>query len=135
MQLNPHLSFNGHCEAAFRFYEKFLGGNITVMMTYGESPAAGQVPAGWRQKIIHATLTLGSQRLTGADTLPDHYQRPQGLSVLLNITDAPEAERIFHTLAENGTVQMALQETFWAQRFGMLVDQFGTPWMINCGRG
>lgn len=135
MQLNPHLSFNGHCEAAFRFYEKCLGGHITVMMTYGESPASGQVPADWRQKIIHATLTLGSQRLTGADTLPDHYRKPQGLSVLLSIGDPVEADRIFHALAEDGTTELAIQETFWARRFGMLTDQFGTPWMINCEKG
>jgi len=134
MQLNPHLTFNGQCEAAFRFYEKCLGGKIVVMMMYGDSPMAEQTPLAWRKKIIHATLALGYHRLTGGDVLPESYQKPQGFSVLLKIDAAAEAERIFNTLAQNGTVQVPLQETFWALRFGMLIDQFGTPWLINCGK-
>jgi PhnB protein len=132
MQLHPHLTFNGECEVAFRFYEKCLGGKIIVMMKYGDSPMAEQAPAASRGKIIHATLALNGCRLTGADVFPGSYEKPQGFSVFLTITEVQEAERIFSTLAQNGTVQVALQETFWAQRFGMLVDQFGTPWLINC---
>ncbi len=134
MQWNPHLAFNGQCEAGFKFYEKCLGGKIVFMMTYGDSPMAEQMPADWSKKIIHATLALGDQRLTGADEPADSYKKPQGFSVSLNIGAVAEAERIFHALSENGTVQMPLQETFWALRFGTLVDQFGTPWMINCGK-
>jgi PhnB protein len=132
MNLNPHLTFNGECEAAFRFYEKNLGGKNTLMMTYGDSPLAGQAPPGWGEKILHATLSLGEQRLTGADAPPEHYQKPQGFSVLLQVSSAAEADRIFSVLKEGGTVQMPLQETFWAVRFGMVVDQFGTPWIVNC---
>jgi PhnB protein len=134
MRLNPHLTFNGQCEAAFKFYEKCLGGKIVMMMTYGDSPMAEQTPPDWRKNIIHATLALGDQVLTGADTAPERYQKPQGFSVLLNVGATAEADRIFKVLAEKGTVQMPIQETFWALRFGMLVDQFGTPWTINCGR-
>ncbi len=134
MRLNPHLAFNGQCEAAFKFYEKCLGGEIVVMMTYGDSPAAAQTPPEWREKIMHATLALGDDRLTGGDAPPGQYEKPQGVSVLLSLEDAEEADRIFETLAENGAVQMPIQETFWAQRFGMLVDQFGTPWLIKCGK-
>lgn len=134
MQLNPHLEFNGQCEAAFKFYEKCLGGKIVFMLTYGESPMAEETPLAWRKKIIHATFALGDQRLSGADATPDRYQKPQGISVMLNIGAPAEADRIFKTLSEKGEVQMPIQETFWALRFGMLVDQFGTPWMINCGK-
>ena len=134
MQLNPHLAFNGQCEAAFRFYEKCLGGKVVFMLSYADSPMAEQVPADWGKKILHATLGLGDQRLTGADVPPEWYKKPQGFSVSLNVSLAAEAERIFNALAENGTVQMPLQETFWALRFGMVVDQFGIPWMVNCGR-
>ena len=134
MQLNPYLSFNGQCEAAFKFYEKCLGGKIVMMMTYGNSPMAEQTPPDWREKIIHATFALGEHVLMGCDAPPEYYQKPQGFSVSLNVGAAAEADRIFKTLAENGAVQMPLQETFWALRFGMLVDQFGTPWMINCGK-
>jgi PhnB protein len=95
MQVNPLLAFNGQCEAAFRFYEKCLGGKIVTMMTYGDTPAAEQAPPDWRKKIIHATLSLGDQVLMGADATPERYQKPQGFSVMLGLGDAPEAERIF----------------------------------------
>ena len=132
--MNLHLSFNGQCEAAFKFYEQCLGGKITFMMRHEGTPIADQVPADWRNKILHATLNVGGDRLQGADSPPDRYQKPQGFSVKLDLQDVAEAERIFQALAENGTVQMPLQKTFWAARFGMLVDQFGVPWMINCGQ-
>jgi PhnB protein len=134
MQLNPHLHFNGDCEAAFKFYEECLGGKITFMMPYEGSPVADHVPAAWRNKILHATLKVGDDRLTAADVPPENYEKPQGFSVTLNIKDPADAERVFHALEEGGTVQMPLQETFWALRFGMLVDRFAIPWMINCGK-
>lgn len=134
MKLNPYLSFNGQCEAAFRFYEKCLGGEIVFMVTYGDSPMAAETPPGSQKLIIHTTLKVGDQILQGADVLPERYQKPQGISVTLQIDAAADAERIFHALAENGEVQMPIQETFWALRFGVLTDQFGTPWIINCGK-
>jgi PhnB protein len=133
MQCNPHLSFNGQCEPAFRYYQKHLRGAIELMMKYGDSPMANSTPPDWRDKILHASLSLGNQELTGGDPLPGSYQKPQGIAVLLNIEDAEEADRIFGALAENGLVQMPIEKTFWAERFGMVVDQFGIPWMINCG--
>jgi len=134
MQLSPHLNFNGSCQAAFKFYEKCLDAKITFMMPYEGSPVADHAPAAWRKKILHATLAVGDDVLTGADAPPDQYQKPQGFSVTLGIRDPADAERVFAALAESGAVQMPLQETFWALRFGMLVDQFGIPWMINCRR-
>jgi PhnB protein len=134
MQVNPHLHFNGQCEAAFKFYEQCLGGKIITMMPHEGTPIADQVPAEWRNKILHATLQVGDEVLMGADAPPGGYQKPQGFSVTLGLKDAAQAERIFHALAENGTVQMPLQETFWAARFGMLIDRFGIPWMVNCGQ-
>ena len=134
MRLNPHLSFDGQCEAAFRFYEKCLGGKIHMMLTFGDSPIAEQTPPHGRRKILHAGIALEDQELTGADVV-EGYQKPQGFSVLLHLDDAMEADRIFKTLAEQGAVKMPLQETFWALRFGELVDRFGIPWTINCGKG
>jgi PhnB protein len=132
MQVNPYLTFDGQCEAAFEFYAKVLGGKIETMMTYGSSPMAEQTPPGWRNKIMHARLTVGDKMLMASDAPPDRYEAMKGFMVTLGIGDPSEAERVFHVLSENGTVQMPIQETFWARRFGMLVDQFGTPWMINC---
>jgi PhnB protein len=132
MQVNPYLTFNGECEAAFKFYAQCLGGKIEVMKTYGDSPMANQVSSEWRNKTLHARLMVGDKVLMGSDAPPERYEKPQGFSVSLGINDPAEAERIFHALATNGTVTMPIQQTFWALRFGMLVDRFGIPWMVNC---
>jgi len=132
MKLNPYLSFKGQCEEAFKFYESALGGKIAFKMTFGETPMAEQTPQAWRGKIAHARMSIGDAVLMGGDPPPEHYQAPQGFHVTLNVDDPKEAERVFHTLAEGGKVTMPIAETFWARRFGMLADKFGTPWMINC---
>ena len=133
MRLNPHLSFNGRCEEAFKFYQQCLGGKVQTMMTWGESPMADQVPSEWRDRIVHATLIVGETELMGGDAPPGRYEEPRGISVTISIDDPPEADRIFRGLSEEGSVTMPLQQTFWAARFGMLVDRFGIPWMVNCG--
>ena len=132
MQINPYLVFNGQCEAAFKFYEKALGGKIEGMMTFGQSPMAKEVPPEWASKVMHARMIVDGAALMGSDAPPDRYEKPQGFSISLNIKDPAETERIFHELEQNGKVQMPIQKTFWSARFGMLVDQFGIPWMVNC---
>jgi PhnB protein len=132
MNIDPYLLFNGNCEAAFKFYEKVLGGKIDAMMPHEGSPMAGHVSAEWQKKIMHARLLIGDKVLMGSDAPPDRYEPMKGFSVTIGIDKPAEAEHIFNALAEKGTVKMALEKTFWAERFGMLVDQFGTPWMINC---
>ncbi|MEG3990864.1 VOC family protein [Microcoleus sp. S28C3] len=131
MQSNTYLFFDGECKAAFKFYEQCLGGKIDGMMTYGDAPMSEEIPSEQRDRIMHANLTVGGMVLMGSDTPPDSFNKPQGFSVNLQFDDLVEAERIFQKLAENGTVKMPFQETFWSTRFGMLVDRFGTPWMIN----
>jgi PhnB protein len=132
MQLSPYLNFAGRCAEAFRFYEQLLGGTIEVMMTHGESPIAGQVPPEQHHYILHASLLIGEQRLLASDAPPQHFRPAQGMHVSLSVDDPAEAERIYAGLAEGATVEMPLGETFWAKRFAMLVDRFGTPWIINC---
>ena len=132
MQLNPYLLFNGQCEAAFKFYEKCLGGKIAFKITNGESPMAKETPPERLHQILHARFVVGENVLMGSDAPPERYDEPNGISVSLGIDTAEEAERIFAALSENAKVHMPLQETFWAVRFGMLTDQFGIPWMINC---
>ncbi|HEY0511927.1 MAG TPA: VOC family protein [Thermoanaerobaculia bacterium] len=132
MQMSPYLNFNGQCEEAFKFYEQCLGGKIEMMQTFGDSPMADQAPPDWRDKIMHARLVVGDHALMGSDAPPERFQQPQGFYVSLAPKGAAEGERIFNALAENGTVQMPFQETFWAAGFGMLVDRFGIPWMLNC---
>ncbi len=132
MKLNSYLNFNGQCEAAFKFYEKCLEGKIAATFPYEGTPMAKDVPADWQKKLMHATLDIGDQVLMGADAPPGRYQKPEGFSVAIGLNDVAKSERIFQALSEKGTVQMPIQETFWAARFGMLTDQFGIPWMINC---
>ena len=132
MRTNTYLSFDGTCEAAFRFYEKVLGGRIVMMFAHRDMPGGDQSPPEMRDKIMHARLMLADQALMGGDAPPGRFARPQGFCVNVAVTDPAEAERVFAGLAEGGTVTMPIAETFWAHRFGMLTDKFGTPWMVNC---
>jgi PhnB protein len=131
MQFTPYLNFDGDCEAAFRFYQRVLGGKLELK-THGESPIAAQVPPNWHSRILHARLVMGDAVLMASDAPPEVYQPPQGLTVSIGLQDIAQAERIFHELAQGGKVTMPIGKTFWAERFGMLVDRFGIPWMINC---
>lgn len=90
------------------------------------------MPAERRKKIIHARLVGNGMLLMGSDAPPDRYEPMKGFSVTLNVNEPAEAERVFNALADGGSVRMPLGETFWAKKFGMLTDRFGTPWMINC---
>ena len=132
MQMTTHLSFKGECEAAFKFYEQCLDGQLGAIFRYAGSPLADQVPADWQDKVMHGSFTFGDQVLMGGDVAPDRYEQPKGFSLSLQMQSAADAERIFHELARGGTVVMPLEKTFWAARFGMVVDRFGIPWLINC---
>ena len=130
MSVNPYLHFSGNCAEALAFYEKALGAATTFRMTFGEAP----MPAtpGWENKIMHASFTVLGSPLMAADAPPGMYHKPAGFRVALNMADPDTAQAWFEALAVGGNVDMALQKTFWASAFGMVTDQFGTPWMINC---
>ena len=132
MRIDPYLLFKGNCEEAFKFYAKVLGGKIEAMMTHEGTPAAEHTPPEWLKKILHARLVVGDQVLMASDAPPGRQEPMTGFSVTLDIPKVEDAERVFGALSEGGSVNMPIQETFWAKRFGMLVDRFGTPWMINC---
>lgn len=133
MQITTYLQFQGSCAEAFAFYAKLFDGKVTTAMTFGGSPMAEHMPPEWRDKIMHSELKLGSSMLMGTDAPPDRFQAGQGFSVAITLDDIGRAERIFAALAEGGKVRMPLQQTFWAARFGDVVDRFGTPWMISAG--
>ncbi len=132
MNLNPYLSFDGRCDEAFRFYQSCLGGEITMRVKWGETPASGEVLPEWQDKIIHERLVAGELVLMGADSPPGHYQPPGSTSNLLRVDTPEEAERVFAALSEGGTIGMPIGETFFAVRFGMLFDRFAIPWMVIC---
>ena len=132
MQVSPYLSFKGQCEEAFNFYEQCLDGQLGALFRYAGSPMANQAPAGWDDKIMHGSVTIGDLVLMGADIAPAQYEEPKGFSLSIQIKDVTEAVRIYERLAERGKVVMPLEKTFWAERFGMVVDRFVIPWLINC---
>lgn len=132
--LVPYLSFDGKCEEAFQFYAKALRGKILMMMRYGDAPPEMQCAPESANRIMHVRLQVGERSLMGSDAPPQYATKPQGFSVSLSIDDPAEAERVFAELSDGATINMPLGPTFWAQRFGMLIDKFGIPWMVNCER-
>lgn len=132
MRVSTYLAFNGNCRQAFEMYERVLGGKITFMMTQGESPMAEQTPPEWKDKIMHASLqTPGGGLIQGADHPQGRKVEPAGFCVCVEVKENAEAERIFNALADGGKTQMAFQKTFWSPGFGMCIDKFGVPWMVN----
>lgn len=132
MSVNPYILFNGNCEEAFKFYARVTGGKIEMMMPHAGTPAESHVPAEWQNKIMHARMTIGKSLLMASDAPPGRYSKPQGFSVSLQAATVAEGERIFNALADGGNVGMPFQKTFWSPGFGMLVDRYDIPWMINC---
>jgi len=130
--LDPYLFFDGHCAEAMRFYERVFKGRIEMMQTWGDSPGAEQVAPDKRNRIMHARLNLGGRALLASDSETDQpFEGIRGFSLSVSFDAVEEAHRVFQGLADGGTVQLPIQETFWAKAFGMLVDRYGTPWMIN----
>jgi PhnB protein len=134
MKLLTYLNYGGNCAQAFRFYEQHLGGKITMMMTHAEQPDPQNVPPEWRNAILHARMTLGETELLAADVPPDRFQPMRSAYLSLSVATAEEAERIHAVLSDGGQIFMPMQETFFAHRFSMLRDKFGTSWMIICER-
>ena len=132
MQMNPYLSFKGNCEAAFKFYEQCLGAQPGPLFRYANTPLEHNVPADWSDKVMHGSITIGDQVLMAADVAPNQNEEPKGFSLSLQIKSTADAQRIFQDLAKQGRIVIPLEQTFWAALFGMVVDRFGIPWLINC---
>ena len=132
---DAYLFFNGDCADAMRFYERTLGGKLEIMMTHAESPMAAQTPPGSANRILHARLVLDGRMLMASDSMVGQpYEGMNGFSLSLVYPTVAEAQRVFDALAKGGQVRMPLQKTFWVEAFGMLVDRFGTPWMVSGGK-
>ncbi len=130
MKLHTYLNFGGNCEEAFRFYEKNLGGKIEMMMRYADQPDPKNVPPGTEKYVLYLNMTIGETQLMGSDVPPERFQPMRSVYLSLAVDSSAEAERIFKLLSEGGEVFMPMEETFFAHRFGMLRDRFGTSWMI-----
>jgi len=132
MQINPYLFYDSNCEAAFKFYEKVLGGEIEMLLRNEEAPPDMPAPPERQKQIMHARMSIDGHLLMASDAPPDHFHKPQGFAVSLTVTDPAEAERKFKALCEGGSTNMPFSKTFFSKGFGMCVDQFGIPWMVNC---
>jgi len=129
----PYLGFDGNCAEAVRFYERVLGGKLEVLMRGADSPMAAQMPKEFADRIMHARLVLPGGGVLYAGDAPAHvpYEGIKGVSITLNYDTTAEAQKVFDALAAGGTVTMSMQPAFWAKTWGMLIDRFGTPWIVN----
>ena len=128
--VQPYLNFNGNCEEAINFYKDVLGGEILFIQRYGESPMKGMGPD---NNVMHCTLKVGDSHIMAADN-PEGQPASVGSNISLAIgsNDPAGAESMFEKMADGGSVTMPMQQTFWAERFGMLTDKYGINWMFNC---
>lgn len=130
MKLYTYLNYGGTCRQAFQFYEQHLGGKITMMMTHGELPEPAGVAPEWKDAVLHARMEIGDTVLMGADIPPERFQPIRSAYLSLLVDSVEDAERIYALLTDGGQIFMPMQETFFAFRFAMLRDQFGTSWML-----
>jgi PhnB protein len=132
MQVNPYLFYNGNCEEALSFYVKAIGAKIDVIMHVEGSPAAEHMPPEMAKKVLHGQFSIDGEVVMASDAPPANFSTPQGFCVSLNVDDPAEGERTFNALSEGGIIRMPYAATFWARGFGMCLDKFGIPWMVNC---
>ena len=128
-QLQTYLNYGGNCAQAFRFYQENLGGKITTMMTHGEQPNPN-LPPEMKDAILYARITIGETEILASDVPPERFKPMRSVYLSLKVPSTEEAERVHALLSDGGEIFMPMQETFFASRFSMLRDQFGTSWMI-----
>jgi PhnB protein len=131
MNMMPYLFFDGNCAEALAFYEETIGAEVSGMMRNSDAPDAESRMPGGDDLVMNAMVKIGGGMLMASDTGEGWHQKPQGFAVHLETPSIAEAERVFAAFGDGGTIQMPLGETFWAERFGMVTDKFGTPWMVS----
>lgn len=130
MKLHTYLNYGGNCADAFRFYEQHLGGKIGMIMTHDQMPGGAAPAPSLKGKVLHAKLTIGDTDIMASDVPPERFQPMRSVYLSLSVETSEKAESIFKLLSDGGEVFMPLADTFFAHRFGMLRDKFGTSWMI-----
>lgn len=130
MKLTTYLNYGGNCEEAFRFYEQHLDGKIQFLMRHGATPGGSQAAPEWKDKVLHASMNLGGTELLGADVEPGRFEKMRSAYLTLTFDTALDADRAYEVLKDGGEVFMEMTETFYAHRFAMLRDRFGTSWML-----
>jgi PhnB protein len=135
MIVQSYLFFDGRCEEALEFYKKAIGAEVTAMMRNSDSPDQSMCVPGTENKVMHANFKIGDTQLMASDGMCSGSPKFAGVSLSITAQDAAEAERLFAALSEGGQVQLAMHETFFAERFGMAADKFGVSWMVIAGKG
>ncbi|HSL23889.1 MAG TPA: VOC family protein [Vicinamibacterales bacterium] len=130
MKLYTYLNYGGNCRQAFEFYAEHLGARITSITTHGELSESSNVPPEWKDAIVHARIEIGGTMVLGADIPPDRFQPMRSAYLSLMVDSVDEAERIYALLTKDGQIFMPMEETFFAHRFAMFRDRFGTSWML-----
>jgi PhnB protein len=130
MKLYTYLNYGGNCRQAFAFYVEHLGAAIESITTYAELPESSNIPPDWKNAVVHARLAIGDTMLLGADVSPDRFQPMRSAYLTLIVDSVAEAERLYSLLGDGGEIFMPMEETFFAHRFAMLRDRFGTSWML-----
>jgi PhnB protein len=131
--IKPYISFNGNCKEAVDFYRDKLGAEVMFTQTYGESPMADQAP-GSGDKVMHTSFRVGESVIMACDNVwgGENAATGSNISLAWGSDDAAATERAFEAMSDGANITMPLQQTFWAERFGMLTDKFGINWMFNC---
>jgi PhnB protein len=133
--VETYLTFHGNCADALSYYEKTLGATVEFKMTFGESPMGAETPPDSMDKVMHSSMRINGQRIMASDNMPGQpNDGMHGFTLCLIYENVPDGEKAFEALSVGGTVVMPMQETFWVERWGSLVDRFGTPWMVNAGK-
>lgn len=130
MKITPYLNFAGNCREAMTFYQSVIGGELELM-AHKDTPSAEHVPAEMQNQIMHSTLKSGDAVIFASDAPMAQANAFSGIYLSVHPTSIEDAERMFGALKEGGEVEMDLEETFWAKRFGMLRDRYGVKWMFN----
>jgi PhnB protein len=130
MKLNTYLNYGGNCAEAFHFYEEHLGGKIVFMMTFAQMPDPKQIPPGMENGVLHVCMSLGETQVMASDVQPERFQPMRSAYLSLGVDSDEEAERVYKLLTDGGEIFMPIQKTFFATRFAMLRDKFGTSWMV-----
>ena len=131
MEPTVYLYFNGACEEAMRFYADTLGGEILGIFHNDQAPDPESRMPGGDKLVMNMAMKLGNAMMMASDAPGQYYQKPQGFSISITPQSLADVDRVYATLSQGGQVSMPLGETFWAERFAMFTDRYGTPWMIN----
>jgi PhnB protein len=129
MRLQVYLTFDGTCEEALRFYAKHLDGKFEIIQRFGDAP--GEIPAVLKDRVLHAQFKADGISFMASDAMPGDVVKAGNITLSLDVESARRQTRIFEALSDGGQVTMPLEETFWKARFGMVVDRYGIPWMLN----